>query len=280
MLALRRQGGVVMKWRIPSRVVVILTLVLTLVVIFDGTNVALAARIHRPKGIHTKAPTVTPTPVSALTPFNNEGISSDANPSVGNFDNGGRSYSSEALAAAGVAPGQQLTLGGIAFQWPTPTPGKADNWLYREQTISFTTTSNHIAFLGASTGGASTGTGFVRFSDGTAQAFTITFSDWTLVGGSAQIDPSDTVAVTTPYRNTGTGRQTVNTYVFETIITVAAGKTIISVTLPRVVNQGGIHVFAIGAAPGTTNATIKGISSDTNPTGDRKIGRASCRERV
>ena len=38
MLALRRQGGVVMKWRIPSRVVVILTLVLTLVVIFDAKS--------------------------------------------------------------------------------------------------------------------------------------------------------------------------------------------------------------------------------------------------
>ena len=271
MLALWRQGSVVMKWWIPSRVVVILTLVLTLVVIFDGTNVALAARIHRPKGIHTKAPTVTSTPVSALTPFNNEGISSDANPAVGNFDGGGRSYSSEALAAAGFAPGQQLSLGGIAFQWPTPAPGKPDNWLYRENTISFTTTSNQIAFLGASTVGASTvgastGTGFVRFSDGTAQTFTITFSDWTLGGGSQQIDPSDTIAVTTPYRNTGAGRQTVNTYVFETIITVAPGKTIISVTLPRVVNQGGIHVFAIGAAPGTTNATIKGISNDTNLT--------------
>lgn len=248
-----------------SSVSVVLTLALVVVMMVSGAGEALAAPHNRPGPVRTHAPTVAPPPVSALTPFNNEGISSDANPSAGNFDNGGRSYSSQALAAAGFAPGQQVTLGGIPFQWVMSAPGLPDNWKYDEQTIPFSTTSNQIAFLGASTGGASTGTGFVRFSDGSAQSFTIIFSDWTLGGGSAQIDPTDTIAVTTPYRNTGTGQQAVSTYVFETIITVASGKTVVSVTLPRVVNQGAIHVFSIGAAPGTTTATIKGISSDAAP---------------
>jgi outer membrane protein assembly factor BamB len=212
------------------------------------------------------APSVAPVAVRPIVPFNNEGISPDANPTVGNFDGGNRSYSSDALAAAGFAPGQSVTLGNVTFQWMTPVPGSSDNWRYGEQTIPVTTSSGSIALLGASAGGSSTGVGFVRYTDGSARAYTVTFSDWTLDGGGSQVDPSDSVAVVMPYRNTATGKDTVKTYVFETIIALDAGKTVQSVTLPRTVNKGVQHTFAIAAAPGSTSATIKGISNDSNTT--------------
>lgn len=212
------------------------------------------------------APNATPAPITALAPFNNEGISSDANPTVANFDAGGRSYSNDALAAAGFAPGETVTVGGYTFQWVIPAQGSPDNWQQAEQTIPFSTHASSIAFLGAAATGPSTGAGFVRFSDGSAQAFTLTFSDWTLGGGGATIAPGNTVAVVTPYRNTPTGKEAVKTYVFETTISLTPGKTVVSITLPRTVNQGSMHVFAVAAAPVATSATLKGISADSTPT--------------
>ena len=212
------------------------------------------------------APLVSPAPITNLAPFNNEGISPDASPAVANFDGAGSSYSNEALTAAGFVPGQNVTVGGYAFQWVTPVQGSPDNWQMAEQTIPFSTSAGSIAFLGAAVDGQSSGTGFVRFTDGSAQSFTLTFSDWTLGGGGATIAPGDTVAVVTPYRNTPAGAQTVKTYVFETIISLTPGKTVVSITLPRTVNQGNLHVFAVAAAPVSTSASVKGISNDSAPT--------------
>jgi hypothetical protein len=212
------------------------------------------------------APFAAPTPITALAPFNNEGVSGDASPAVANFDGGGRSYSANALAAAGFTPGQSVTVGSFSLQWITPATGTADNWQAAEQTIPFSTTGSSIAFLGASVGGNSSGVGYVRFSDGSVQSFTLTFSDWTLGGGGGTIAPGDTVAVVTPYRNTPSGPETVKTYVFLTSVSLTSAKSVVSVTLPERVNQGSMHVFAVAAAPTATGATVKGISNDSAPT--------------
>lgn len=212
------------------------------------------------------APLVSAPPVTNLAPFNNEGISPDANPTVANFDGGGNSYSHEALTAAGFAPGQNVTVGSYAFQWVTPSQGSPDNWQMAEQTIPFSTRAGSIAFLGAAADGETTGTGYVRFTDGSAQSFTLTFSDWTLGGGGSTIAPSDTVAVVTPYRNTPSGPQTVKTYVFETTVSLTPSKTVASITLPRTATPGALHIFAVAAAPVSTSATVKGISNDSAPT--------------
>jgi outer membrane protein assembly factor BamB len=234
-----------------------------LVAVLSGGAADLAVRV--PPAAFA-APSASPTVINVLAPFNNVGISSDANPTTANFDAAGASYSNDALTAAGFAPGQNVTVGSYAFQWVTPAQGTPDNWQQAEQAIPFSTSANSIAFLGAAADGPSTGTGFVHFTDGSAQSFTLTFSDWTLGGGGAAIAPGDTVAVVTPYRNTPTGKQTVQTYVFETTISLPSGKTVVSVTLPRTVNQGAIHIFAIAAAPVATSASVKGISNDSIPT--------------
>jgi hypothetical protein len=50
------------------------------------------------------------------------------------------------------------------------------------------------------------------------------------------------VAITTPYRNTPGGKETVQTNVFYTSLALLPGKTIQSVTLPSL---WGLHVFAV-----------------------------------
>ena len=50
----------------------------------------------------------------------------------------------------------------------------------------------------------------------------------------------------TAYRNSVNGRQADKPYVFYISAPLMAGKTLQSVTLPSTVNQGELHVFAVG----------------------------------
>jgi hypothetical protein len=87
----------------------------------------------------------------------------------------------------------------------------------------------------------------VNFTDGTSQSVTLSFSDWTLNGGTASVQAGNTVAITTPYRDTSSGGQdTVTTNVFATSpVSLPSGKTVASITLPTRADRGELHVFAI-----------------------------------
>ncbi|MEO7003065.1 MAG: PQQ-binding-like beta-propeller repeat protein [Ktedonobacterales bacterium] len=242
------------------------TLVFTLIV--GAFSIVWLRDAHAAHESHARKIAISTPPTANQTPFNNEGISPDANPSAGNFDGGGRSYSNDALTTAGFAPGASISTGGYTFQWVTPAAGAPDNWLIGAQAIPLTTSAPTVAFLGAGTagpGGPATGTGYIRYSDGSMQAYTLTFSDWTLDGGSVGVDPHDTITVETPYRNTPTGKDMTNTYIFMTVVTLLPGKTTTSVILPTAAAQGGLHVFALAAAPTAATFTAKGITNNTNP---------------
>jgi hypothetical protein len=185
---------------------------------------------------------------SATAAYNNTGITNDGSTGA-NFDGGGYAYSAQALSAAGVSPGSGLTASGMTFTWPNVPSGTADNYQANGQTVavSGSGSSGSIAFLGAATNGPSTGTATVNFTDGTSQSVTLSFSDWTLNGGTASVQAGNTVAITTPHRDTSSGGQdTVTTNVFATSpISLPSGKTVASVTLPTSADQGELHVFAI-----------------------------------
>ena len=180
--------------------------------------------------------------------YNNTGIANDGSTGA-DFDGDGYAYSAQALSAAGVSPGSQLTASGMTFTWPNVPAGTADNYQANGQTVvvSGSGSSGSIAFLGAATNGPSTGTATVNFTDGTSQSVTLSFSDWTLNGGTASVQAGNTVAITTPYRDTSSGGQdTVTTNVFATSpISLPSGKTVASITLPTSADQGELHVFAI-----------------------------------
>lgn len=184
---------------------------------------------------------------SAAASFNNTGIGTDGSGGA-DFDGGGYAYSAQALASAGVSPGSQVTAAGKTFTWPNVSAGAADNFQAGGQTVAVTSSgSGSIAFLGAATNGPSTGTATVNFTDGTTQSVTLSFSDWTLNGGSASVQSGNTVAASTSYRIDSSGaQQSVTTNVFATsAIALTSGKTVASVTLPSSTNQGALHVFAI-----------------------------------
>ncbi|MFI5609579.1 GH92 family glycosyl hydrolase [Amycolatopsis sp. NPDC051903] len=187
-------------------------------------------------------------PGSWLATVDNAGISPDSDPAKANFDGGGWSYSADALAAAGATPGGTVTSDGIKFTWPSFPAGDPDNVVANGQKVTVSG-SGRLALLGSASNGNAQGTLTVTYTDGTTSTATVGFSDWTLGGGGAQPAFGNRIVLSTPYRNASGGDpQQIRTMVFGTApITLDAGKTVASVTLPSNVSGGAMHVFAIAA---------------------------------
>lgn len=180
--------------------------------------------------------------------YNNTGISNDSAPTTANFDGGGSSYSEQALTSVGLAPGAHFVFNGVTFTWPSSAPGTPDNYASHDTSIGVPSLSGAttLAFLGSASGGPSSCTVVITYTDNTTQTFTLTFSDWTLNAGKSKPAPGNSVAATMTYRNTPTGKQTRTVDIFYVEVALEAGKTAATVTLPTAANQGVLHIFAIG----------------------------------
>ncbi|MGZ3142807.1 GH92 family glycosyl hydrolase [Lentzea chajnantorensis] len=178
---------------------------------------------------------------SMLAAVNNVGASDDAT-GDGDFDGGGYSYSRQALATAGLVPGQTGTVDGLTFTWPGSPAGRPDNVTANEQKLTLSGT--RLAFLGSAANGARTRTATVTFTDGTTAPVEIGFSDWTLGGGGATPSYGNVVVAATPYRNQlGGGNEKVATHIFATkTYTAPEGKVLQGIVLPE---DGDLHVFAV-----------------------------------
>ncbi|GAB3975915.1 glycoside hydrolase family 3 C-terminal domain-containing protein [Actinoallomurus acanthiterrae] len=174
--------------------------------------------------------------------YNNIGITDDGNPSAGTLDGGEFSLSAQALAGVGITPGGKVDHGGFTFTWPDVPAGKADNVLSSGQAFDYSGSGANLAFLGTANNGTASGSGVITYTDGTTQAFSISFPDWWSSGG-------DTVA-TLPYINSkNSGRRDQTVHLYMSTVKLQAGKKVQFVTLPNV-SQGGsganaLHVFAL-----------------------------------
>ncbi|WP_194925436.1 glycoside hydrolase family 3 C-terminal domain-containing protein [Catenulispora pinisilvae] len=175
--------------------------------------------------------------------FNNVSITDDANHGPGNLDGGGNSFSAQALAAAGLNPAGQFTFNGLVFTWPGAAAGTADNIEADGRSFSVAGSGTTLGFLGAAANGQSSGTATITYTDGSTQPFTLGFGDW----ASTSPFPGSQVAVTSAYGNTSSGTSPWKASVFYDGVTLQAGKTVQSVTLPAGTSSP-LHVFtaAIG----------------------------------
>jgi hypothetical protein len=183
---------------------------------------------------------------------NNVGTSDDSDTQFANLDGNGASYSIEALEATGVYEGQSFTFNGVTFNWPASYSVIPDNYQAAGQVIPSSqiagplTGATTLAFLGAATDGGSTGssgTATITYTDGSTQTFTLGFTDW----AKNSLLFSNQIAATSTYYNNASGQQSGDRYVFYVDVTLQAGKTIQSVTLPSSVTSGtALHVFALG----------------------------------
>jgi beta-galactosidase len=192
--------------------------------------------------------------------FNNSGISDDSGFTAASFDGLGASYSAQALAAAGLAPGAAVTHDGITFTWPDVPAGHPDNVLAQGQTILASGSGTTLGFLGAGSPGRENGTGTVYYTDGSTGSFTLT-----LDGYLAAPQAGHDVIATLPYSNdsapgTAGGGAAANpgqtARVFYACAAIDPSKTVQAVMLPAggtIAARGGrisgIHVFALGIGP-------------------------------
>ncbi|HEX8007538.1 MAG TPA: glycoside hydrolase family 3 C-terminal domain-containing protein [Trebonia sp.] len=179
--------------------------------------------------------------------FGNAGISDDSNPSAGNLDGGGLSYSAGALAGAGLTPGASVTHDGVNFTWPAAQPGTPDNVVAGGQAIAMSGSGATLGFLGSGDYGTASGTGTITYTDGSTQQFTLTFSDW----WANAAPPGGDILAIMPYLNNASGKQAQRDSVYYEGVPLQPGKTVEYVTLPDVsqgaaTGQTTMHIFAIG----------------------------------
>lgn len=169
-------------------------------------------------------------------------ISDDDASTAGCFDSACGSFSSDALAAAGLVAGGSLTVGGQTFTgWVGGGAGQHDSIIAQGQTISYSAVGrSYIGFLGASNNGDVSGTLTLNYSDGTSSTVTLGFPDWQSVNPSAF---GDTTAVVTTHGNTQTKAQVNgNHLISHAKFALPAGKSVTSITLP---NQPALRIFSI-----------------------------------
>ncbi|MEV7602673.1 glycoside hydrolase family 27 protein [Kitasatospora sp. NPDC089797] len=175
------------------------------------------------------------------TALNATSISDDDAATAGGFDRAGDSFSSDALAAAGVTRGATVEAGGQTFSWPAGGSGQFDSIVARGQTLAYPTDSSTIGFLGASSGGDASGTLTLHYTDGTSSPATLGFPNWLTAHPTAF---GDSTAVTTTHRNTPHGPDRFGTryLVSYASVTVPDGKTLQSITLP---DNAALHLFSL-----------------------------------
>ncbi|MFC7613892.1 hypothetical protein ACFQV2_10340 [Actinokineospora soli] len=200
----------------------------------DGAGQATGTRLER---------SGTPLPNLAAA-FNNTAVTSEADPTKGNFDGEGNSYSAEKLAAAGITPGAAVTALGATLRWPSSAVGTPDNAAGGGKTIEFAGSGSKLVFLGSGSSFGATGTVTVWYSDGTSSSATLGFPNWSFQDAGAH---GATLVASTPGRNrpTGYGDAAYQYRVFANAVPLDPAKTVELVTLP---GNGAVHVFALAAA--------------------------------
>ncbi|MGW7382905.1 GH92 family glycosyl hydrolase [Streptomyces sp. NPDC054794] len=187
-------------------------------------------------------------PGTLLAAYNNTGVSDDAGEhDEADYDGGGWSYSRQALAAAGLAPGRPGTVGGLTFTWPNSPTGRPDNAAAAGQTVQLPTPATKLSFIGSAVNGNQQTKATVTYTDGSTDTVDLSFTDWTVGGGGGTVQYGNEVVAKTAYRNVaGADKDPVATYVFATKpFEAPAGKTVRSVKLP---DDTDLHVFTLAVS--------------------------------
>ncbi len=188
--------------------------------------------------------------------YNNVGISDDAHTNAGGFDGpGGASFSAQALAAAGYRPGATVRREGATFTWPDVAAGSNDNVVASGQTVPVSGSGKVLGVFGASANDTTSGAGRIIYTDGSTQAFSLTFADW----WSSSAMPGSDIAATLPYINYGGGRVNQTVHMYFTSVPLQSGKNVQAVVLPNVSPDGGtstpaMHIFAMAIPASSTPA--------------------------
>lgn len=215
---------------------------------------AAAETAGSPAGQHAE-----PLPLDRL--FDNTAVSEDSRPRHADFDGRGDSLSAQDLRAAGWTPGRTLAIDGAALRWPRAAPGQPDNVTADGQAVRLWGAGDALSFLVAGTGGAASGTGTIRYRDGSHGTYRLTAPDW-------RDGPPTTQAVGLPHVNTATGQLARTARLYTVTVPVRQGEEITSVVLPEDPGPtADLHVFAVsirqpaGGWTGSWSASTAGYTA-------------------
>ncbi len=137
------------------------------------------------------------------------------------------------MKAVGIQPNQSVYFNGVTFTWANATAGQYDNYTAIGQTIPIVPAPNAttLGFIGSASNGTASGTATLTYTDGSTQPFTLTMTDWTLGSGSGSVAAGNQKIATMTSRNTSTGVQKINVYLFYADVALQSGKTLKSITL-------------------------------------------------
>uniref|UniRef100_UPI0007C5CDA7 glycoside hydrolase family 3 C-terminal domain-containing protein n=1 Tax=Streptomyces sp. NRRL S-340 TaxID=1463901 RepID=UPI0007C5CDA7 len=227
-------------------------------------NVPLTATATHTTGTYTADATLRVPFPNQKAAYTNVGVTDDGDPGPGKYDGGGFSFSAQALAAEGLAPGTSFTHDGLTYQWPDVPAGSPDAIDTRGQAVALSGTGSELGFVGSGTSGPLQGVGTIVYTDGTTQQYGLSFSDWW--DGTNVAQGSDLLSGF-PYINGSDGRHDQKVSLFATTVPLAPGKTVQAVILPTSgdPNAGAPqgHVFAM---------TIGGTAHTPAPQPDGPIG--------
>ncbi|WP_197429868.1 family 20 glycosylhydrolase [Auraticoccus cholistanensis] len=178
--------------------------------------------------------------------YDGHGITDDADPGPrwlgGGIDGDGSSFSWQALAEQGVTPGGVVERGGFSFRWPDGG-GDPDHVIADGQLVELAGRGRELGLLLTGAYAPVSGTGTLRYSDGSVQEFQLRTPDWHQPGTSEA-----ELVVATGYNNFRDGTQVQRpANVFLQRVPLDPAKTLTHLELPTSDQGGPFHhrVFAV-----------------------------------
>ncbi|GAA4488054.1 hypothetical protein GCM10023191_016910 [Actinoallomurus oryzae] len=217
---------------------------------FVGTPTAYTSA-HVRVGPWVKTPGVDTPFASIADAFSAVAFSDDTNPSAGDMDLKGNSYSAQALAAAGFTVGGKVSALDTTFDVgragsPDAVPADGSWFNVNEEGRK----GSKLAFLGATASPSASGTVTVTYTDGTTATGTLGFPNWAQASIPDNPAFGAKVVVDSRYRNvpTGPANQGFHYVVWGNTIDIDPARTVASVRMPVTAN-GELRVFAVAVVP-------------------------------
>ncbi|MCY4726180.1 PKD domain-containing protein [Nocardioides sp. STR2] len=175
--------------------------------------------------------------------FNNDGISTDANPGDGNFDGGGWTFAAELLPQAVQQNGGPVRLNGVDYDFGSPADGQLNNVESDGQVITLPTgTYDELSILATAHNGDVQKEATLAYNDGTTVQVPLRFTDWAVTPKFGE-----EIAIDMPYRHNGGGNTSPRVMIFTQRIPLDAGKQPDTLTLPA---DPKLHVFGVSGVRG------------------------------
>ena len=179
--------------------------------------------------------------------YNSVGITDDSATDKGDLDGTGKSYSRQALAAAGLAPGAVISHRGASIPWPASGSGEPDHLLCGDRAVSLSGFGSALVLVGTSTFSLGVGRALVYYKDGSTDQVSFMFEQNTAAAG-----PDIGTLASCSYSNQTDGQANRVMRVFSNEVALDAAKELDGIAFldgGYIAPNGrirGMHIFSLG----------------------------------